>query len=114
MTEFDISFLFSVAELVKTVTLYSNNNSITDDRGEDQSVQTLIGTETAVVIPSDDAFNWQNRGVVVSHDLNVFIKEDTYLANDIVDGAIMEVDGIKYMIVGVDQNPGHFDLALKK
>lgn len=114
MTEFDISPLFECAELVKAVSVYSNVNSTYDERGDLQEVQTLVGTDYAIVISAQGNNDWENRGSIVDHDFDVFFKEETTLASYLIDGNILKINGIDYLIREVTHNPGHYEIAAKR
>jgi len=114
MTEFDISPLFECSELVKTVYVYSNTNTSIDERGDSQETQTLRGSDSAIVISAQGNNDWQNRGVIVDHDYDVFFKEETSMSSYLIDGNLLSIDGISYMIREVTHNPGHYEISAKR
>lgn len=113
-TNFDISPLFSVADLVKSVTIYSNAVTSVDARGDEYETDATAYTDTAIVVPADAEADWLERGYQIDHDFVVFFKEDTSISAQLTDRNALAIDGITYFIRNVTHNPGHYELLVKR
>ena len=115
MSEFDIGFLFNTPELVKTINLYSNTYDSNDERGEtDSEPYTLIGSDSAIVLTSDGNTVWGQVGLSIDRDYDIYLKDDSSLATSLKEGYYIEIDSVKYKIRAITQNPGHYEIAVKR